>query len=262
MPLGRLIQTYNGNTANKEKNQSQTKNVSNLPKAPASVNSKAQKNAKRNEKRRKPKSTHTTPCERPTHSSLHPTQEFRPPNRPPQPDTQMDLEEASALLDEQYDLENCSLEDLLEYSHIKRMANEMMTRKKRQHTAATHIRTYELINQSGRPPLPISTKQETHHAHITLHIDPIPHSNPNHLTLSQFHVFKCFSSPPQSALFLHNKPNTQSLNEMVFTPRCQEDSTGPRERTQAYHERISNDCRFGFQLETQKPPKLFDGKNY
>ena len=74
MPLGRLIQTYNGNTANKEKNQSQTKNVSNLPNAPASVNSKAQKNAKRNEKRRKPKSTHTTPCERTTHSSLHPTQ--------------------------------------------------------------------------------------------------------------------------------------------------------------------------------------------
>ena len=130
----------------------------------------------------------------------------------------MDLEEASALFDEQYDPDNCSLEDLLEYSHIKRMANEMMARKKRQHTAVTRIQTYEPINQSGRPLLPPPAKQETHHAHITLHIDPIPHSNLNHLTLSQSHVFKCFSSPPQSALFLHNKPNTQSLNEMVFTP--------------------------------------------
>jgi hypothetical protein len=218
MPLGRLIQTYNRNTMNKSTNQSQAKNEPNLSKAPTSSNPKAQKNAKRNEKRRKPKITHTTPCERPIHSSRHPTQEFRSPNRPPQPDIHMDLEEASALLDEQYDLENCSLQDLLEYSHIKRMANEMMTRKKRQHTAVTRIQTYEPINQSGRPLLPPPAKQETHHAHITLHIDPIPHSNPNHLTQSQYHVFKCFSSPPQSALCTHNKPNTQSLHKIVFTP--------------------------------------------
>jgi hypothetical protein len=218
MPLGRLIQTYQENTINKVTNNSLAKNDPNSTKASVSADSKAAKNAKRNEKRRKQKSTHTTPFERPTHSSKYPTQKRRPPNRPPQPDTHMNLEEASALLDEQYDPENCSLEDLFEYSHIKRMANEMMTRKKRKHTAATHIRIHEQIRQSGRPPLPPPVKHETHHAHITLQIDPIPHSNPSHLTKSHPHAFKCFSCPPQSALYTHNKPNIQSLHETIFTP--------------------------------------------
>ena len=136
-----------------------------------------------------------------------------------------------------------------------------MTRKKRQHTATTHIRTHKLFSQCGRPLLSPPVKHETHHAHISLHTDPIPYSNPNHYTQSQFHAFKCFSLPPQSALYTHNKPNTQSLHEMVFTPP-QTLHAARRERTQAYHKWIPNDCRFGPQLETQNPSKLFDGKNY
>jgi hypothetical protein len=199
VPLKKLMQIHNETTAVKAKDQAPQPEQNEHEAAP-STKSKAEKNAKRNKRRRKPQLsavTHTIPGW---------TLYFAAPNQPPLSDPHTDLEAAATLIDEALNSDQLSLEDLWTYLQVKRMADELITRKKRSRTAKIHIQTHEQLCQSGNPYLPPSVIPETHHAHLTTHFDPSSHSNPNRVTQSPSISHKGMS-PPQ--------PRTMTCKKIV-----------------------------------------------
>ena len=91
----------------------------------------------------------------------------------------MELEEVSIHIDEALIKDERPLEDLWTLLQLKQIADELITRKKRSHTAKIYIRTHERLCQSGKPHTPPYETHKLHHAHLTTHFYSTPHPNPN-----------------------------------------------------------------------------------
>jgi hypothetical protein len=218
--LGKLIKIHNVTTADKNKDQSQNNEVPNQPEASGNAKPKATKNAKRNERRRKTKQPKDTPCDRPVRSTQMWDQTFRAPNRPPQPDPCMELEEAAALLNDQYDEEEFTIEESWTHFQIRQIADELMAKERRHRTATTYIRIHELRQQSGKPHPPPAYKHTIYHAHIISYHPPTPPHNPTLLTGSLITHYKGFSPHQQGPLLNKDALKPQSLHTIVlFSPQ-------------------------------------------
>ena len=90
----------------------------------------------------------------------------------------MKLEEVSMHIDEALIKDERSLEDLWTLLQLKQMADELITRKIRSHTAKIYIRTHEQFYQSGKPYTPPYETHKLHHAHLTTHFYSTPHPTP------------------------------------------------------------------------------------
>ena len=216
--LDKLIKRHNATTTDKNEEPPQIKKMPNQPEAMVNAKPKATKNAKRSERRRKTKPPKDSPCDLPTRSTQFWDQTFRAPNRPPQPDPHMELEEASALLNDQYDAEEFTLEESWAYSQIRRIADELMAKERRHRTAKTYIRIPESHQQSGKPHLPPSHKHTIHHLHIILHHPPIPPHNHTLLIESLTIHHKGFSPYQQEAPLYEDSLGLHSLHTTVFFP--------------------------------------------
>jgi hypothetical protein len=243
IPLDKLIKRHNLTATDKNDDQPLNKEMPSQPEASVNTKLKSIKNLKRNERRRKTKLPKDTPCDRPVRSTQFWDQMFKAPNRPPQPDPRMELEEASALLNDQYDEEEFTIEEAWTYLQIRRTADELMAKERRHRTAKTYIRIQESFHQSGKPHLPPTHKHTTYHAHIISHHPPTPPHNPTLPIKSLTAHYKGFSPHQQGALLNEDALTPRSLHTTVLflpqtlqpariTPRGRED--GPK-RAQNEH---------------------------
>ena len=118
------------------------------------------------------------------------------------------------------------------------MTDELITRKKRSHTAKIHIHTHQRLRHSGKPHLPSFETPKTYHAHLTTHFNSTPHHNPNRVAHSPTLSHKGMSPPQPLALSCINIVYKQILHTTLYpkpqitppvarqTPRGRDD--GPR----------------------------------
>ena len=181
--------------------------------------------------RRKTKLPNDIKCTRPVHTINFCFTLFEPSNRPHQPDTYMDLEAAIANIDALYNSEGSSLEELCVHLETKRMADELVTRKKRHHTAKIHIRTHELKSQSGQPHHSPPYKQEKQHAYLLSHFVPMSHPKPTLFIQSHTTQYKG-TSPPQSQAPPHKTTVHHRNLHITFYPTSQITLTAARQTPQ------------------------------
>ena len=132
------------------------------------------------------------------------------------------------LIEDAFNSDELSLEDLWTHLQLKRMTDELITRKKRSHTAKIHIHTHERLRHSGKPHLPLFETPKTYHAHLTTHFYSTPHYNPNRVAHSPTLSHKGMSPPQPLALKCINIVYKQILHT-TFDPKPQITSPAARQ---------------------------------